>query len=132
MIESPWFSQNTEHLQLANKVFGGDQGDNNYFNGSVRGGFYDLDVILDSKTLFITSPFRDRLNSDEAFAYITVNEFDTPFSTYYAKKDIQMGQIMKIILTPSILSATDSLRDLKIKDRKCRFKYEAEGLKCFK
>lgn len=118
-------------MRLANNIFGGDQGDNNYFNGSARGGFYDLDVILDSKTLFITSPFRDRLKSDEAFAYITVNEFDAPFSAYYAKREIQMGQIMTITLSPSILSATDSLRDLKIKDRKCKFKHEVEGLKCF-
>lgn len=113
------------------EAYGANQEEGAYFNGSSLGGAYDLEVILDTKSLFITAPFRSRHNSEEAFIYLSINHFKAPFNTYYSKKSLQMGQMVTMHLTPLLLASTEALHGLEKQDRKCRFSDEAEDLKSF-
>ena len=63
-----------------------------YYNGTGTGGPFSLQVIVNTNTMYVRSPFRERQELDESYNYISINDFDHPFEVYYSKMTVHPGQ----------------------------------------
>ena len=126
MIQSTYFLEKFyEGFGISNKNY-------QYYNGIGIGKKYSLQVVINTNTLFLRSPFRERNEEDEAKNAIAVNEFENPFAVFYKKIRTHPGESFLIQVSPFIATASSSLRNLTPKARNCKFSDENIDSKMFK
>ena len=119
-------------METYDQAFDISNQDMEYYDGSGTGDQYSLQFIINTNTMFLRSPFRKRHDSEEAFNYIAINDFQNPFAVYYRKIKIHPGESIQILTTPTIAASTNNLKKLSKEKRQCKFSDEIEDLLIFK
>ena len=100
MIQSTYFLEKFyEGFDISNKNY-------QYYNGIGIGKKYSLQAVINTNTLFLRSPFRERNEEDEAKNAIAVNEFENPFAVFYKKIRTHPGESFLIQVSPFIATAS--------------------------
>ena len=91
--------QNSEMFEKYATAFGVSFEDMKYYNGSGSGEQFSLQILMNTNTLFVRTPFRARNEAEEAYNYVALNEFINPFAVHYKKIKVHPNEALQVMLS---------------------------------
>ena len=77
-------------------AFGVSFEDMKYYNGSGSGEQFSLQILMNTNTLFVRTPFRARNEAEEAYNYVALNEFINSFAVHYKKIKVHPNEALQV------------------------------------